>query len=110
MKSFDNTTVKSGEKNQMAFSAITTAAHLLLKLKKKIKIDCDDMYQNRKENFNLSLCLSKTSLRIEYELDQMRKELEEKPQIEMRDLLLFMEGSHFNEFLQSLLNYFKVFL
>ena len=40
----------------------------------------------------------------------MKKELEEKFRIEMRDLLPFMEGSHFNEFLQSLLNYFKVFL
>jgi len=111
MKLIDTIAVKPNDKGQTAFSALTVAGHLLIKLKKKMKMEYGDMGFNKKTNYNLASCLSKClSKEVEFELEQLKKEIEEKPLKEKKDLLLLADSSHFKEFLQSLLDYFKVIL
>eukprot|EP00826_Nyctotherus_ovalis_P058194 TRINITY_DN7985_c0_g1_i1.p2 TRINITY_DN7985_c0_g1~~TRINITY_DN7985_c0_g1_i1.p2 ORF type:complete len:122 (-),score=25.76 TRINITY_DN7985_c0_g1_i1:848-1177(-) len=102
---------KNPERTQYktVFSSLTVAANLLLKIKKKMQLDLNEVEVVEKSNFNLQASLSTTANTIEHEMQQLKREYAERPQKWLRDLLVLLDTKHFNEFLTSLLDYFRVF-
>lgn len=97
---------------QTPFSSLTTAANLLLKVKCRLEADDKTADLKNKESFDLAACLSlfaRFILAVEYEIDMFKKDPAEKPPRTFKDLTFLLQSPHFYVFLQSLLDYFKVY-
>jgi len=111
MKSSETSQEKNTERTQYktVFSSLTVAANLLLKIKKRMQLESNEVEITKKNSFNLSSSLSIYVNRIiEYEIEQYKKEYAERPQKWLKDLLVLLNAQHFHDFLISLLDYFRV--